>query len=401
MIQEMPSGLAIGKAEITRPRRLETCPRWTFQFTRGIQGLIAIESLWEDLADSDPHLAFYQCPAWAHAYLEHLAPDPEALVWVTGWRDRQLELVLPLEQVGSDLCLLRHDHMTLADALAPGLDDAVWPQLRAWMSGPDGPGNVRLRFPAIPSHAVLERWLGLFPEPLALQRNLDGSAWLSCDRSYSEILKGASANHRSDLSRGLKRAAKLGTLLYESFSHPDELAAALPHFLSIEASGWKGKQGGAVACKAELVAFYKALCSSLGIRQHCEIDLLWLGNDPIATIFWFRTGGILHLQKIAYLEEHSELGPGRLIMAEALQRTCADPSLHGVSFITRCPWADGWRTEITPAREWTLFPDTWRGRLALTLDRAKLFLKNRLRSLLKKPTAQAGSTHVISLSRDS
>lgn len=253
MIQEIPSGLAIGKAEITRPRRLETCPRWTFQFTRGIQGLIAIESLWEDLADSDPHLAFYQCPAWAHAYLEHLAPDPEALVWVTGWRDRQLELVLPLEQVGSDLCLLRHDHMTLADALAPSLDNAVWPQLRAWMSGPDGPGNMRLRFPAIPSHAVLERWLGLFPESLALQRNLDGSAWLSCDRSYSEILKGASANHRSNLSRGLKRAAKLGTLLYESFSHPDELAAALPHFLSIEASGWKGKQGGAVACKAELV----------------------------------------------------------------------------------------------------------------------------------------------------
>ena len=83
-------------------------------------------------------------------------------------------------------------------------------------------------------------------------------------------------------------------------------------------------------------------------------------------------------------------------MAEALQRACADPSLHGVSFITRCPWADGWRTEITPVRSWTLFPDTWRGRLAFTLNRAKISLKNRLRLLRKKPTTQAGSTHVIS-----
>lgn len=396
MIQEMPSGLTPGKVEVTRPRRFEACPQWRFQFTRGIEGLTAIEAIWEDLADSDPHLAFYQCPAWARAYLEHLAPDPEALVWVTGWRGLALGLVLPLEQFGSKLCLLHHDHMTLADALAPGLDDSIWPQLRAWLSGPKGPGNAALRFPAIPSHGVLGRWLELFPEPLSLLRNLDGSAWLSCERSYSEILKGASANHRSNLSRGLKRAEKLGPLRYESFSHPDELTSAMPHFLSIEASGWKGKQGGAVSCKAELVAFYKGLCSSLGTRQRCEIDLLWLGTDPIATIFWFRTGGTLHLQKIAYLEDHGELGPGRLIMAEALQRACADPSLHGVSFITRCPWADGWRTKIAPVCSWTLFPDTWRGRFAFTLNRAKISLKNRLRRLLKKPTAQAGSTHVIS-----
>ena len=395
MIKDLPGGLTVDKAAAPCRRAPEACAPWSFHHSIGIEGLEAIEASWESLAGSDPNLAFYQCPAWARAYLEILAPKPEALLWVTGWRGKRLELVLPLERAGSDLHLLHHDHMTLADALAPGLDDQVWTKLRAWLRSPAGPGNGRLRFPALPAHAVLERWLGRFPEPLTLQRSLDGSAWLSCERNYADLLKGASANHRSNLVRGLKRAAKLGPLRYECFSQPDELAAAMPHFLSIEASGWKGAQGGAVACKPQLVAFYTSLCASLGAQGRCEIDLLWLGPTPIATIFWFRTGGTLHLQKIAYVEEHSELGPGRLIMAEALQRACADPTLRGVSFITRCPWADGWRTEITPVREWTLFPDTWRGRLALTQDRAKLFLKNHLRSLLKKPTAQAGSTHVI------
>lgn len=384
MIQEIPSGLASGQTKPNRQRIPEVKSDWTFQLACGITGLESIEQAWESLTEADPQLAFYQCPAWARAYLEHLAPYPDSLLWITGWHDRQLALVLPFERLGSDLQLLHHDHMTLADALAPGAEDDVWVKLRAWMFSPEGLGQGRLRLPAISSHSVLDRWLGRFPEPLSLQFNQAGSAWLSCERSYADLLKGTSANHRSSLARGLKRATNLGTLRYESLSRPDELATAMPHFLGIEASGWKGKQGGAVACRPKLVAFYRSLCASLGAQGRCEIDLLWLGSTPIATIFWFRTGGTLHLQKIAYFEAHSGLGPGRLIMAEALQRATADPTLQGVSFITRCPWADGWRTEITPVRGWTLYPNSWRGRIAHGLDRAKISLKARLRTLLKK-----------------
>ncbi|MCE9518610.1 MAG: GNAT family N-acetyltransferase [Verrucomicrobia bacterium] len=332
MIQNAASGFALGKDEAIKPETPEVNSRWTFQCVRGKEGLKSLEESWQSLADSDPQLAFYQCPAWAHAYLEHLAPQSEEIIFITGWRNQNLRLVLPLECVGSEL-------------------------------------------------------LDRFPEPLALQRNLEGSAWLPCDRSYADLLKGASANHRSNLVRGQKRAAKLGSMRYDSFSQPDQLKTAMLHFLSIEASGWKGAQGGAVACKPELVAFYSTLCASLGSQGRCEIDLLWLESDPIASIFWFRTGGVLHLQKIAYLEKLSELGPGRLIMAEALQRACADSALRRINFITRCPWADGWRTEIAPVRDWTIYPNTWIGRVVFTLERVKISFKQRLRSLLKKRLA--------------
>jgi CelD/BcsL family acetyltransferase involved in cellulose biosynthesis len=269
--------------------------------------------------------------------------------------------------------------MTLADVLAPGVDADVWPRLWQWLGSHQGPGCARLHLPALTSEAKLAGWLARHAPSLALQRPLEGCARLRCDGSYDELLKAASANHRSNLSRGQKRAAQRGGLRYETHAGTAGVAGAMQHFLAIEASGWKGETGGAVACKPELVAFYAALGAGFGAQGRCEIDLLWLGDRAIATVFWFRTGATLHLQKIAYLEEFAELGPGRLIMAEALRRACADASLDQVSFITRCPWADGWRTEVLPVHAWVLFPDTLAGRLrhrrTLVRERVKAVVK--------------------------
>jgi hypothetical protein len=66
-------------------------------------------------------------------------------------------------------------------------------------------------------------------------------------------------------------------------------------------------------------------------------------------------------------------------MAEALRRACDDPSLDQVSFITRCPWADGWRTEVLPVHAWVLFPDTWAGRVRHRLA----LLRARLKAIIK------------------
>lgn len=371
---------------------------WSFQYSRGRRGLDAIEHEWQALADADPCLAFYQCPAWARAYLEHLAPNPEDMIWVSAWRDRSLILVLPLERVGGELRLLHHDHMVLADILAPGIEDDIWPALRKWLGGADGLAGMCLHLPALSSDSVLSRWLEKHQSPLATVREMEGSAWLDCDRGYEEVLKSASANLRSNLTRSLKRAVQQGGLRYQCHAGVDALAAAMPHFLSIEASGWKGVQGGAVSCKPELVAFYTALSESLGGQGRCEIDLLWLGEKPIATIYWFRTGGVLHLQKIAYLEEFSGLGPGRIILSEALQRACADPGLRRVSFVTRCTWADGWRTQLNAVHEHFIHPDTLAGRIAHGLVTVKAGIKRGVRRLLDvflKKSAGLGASPIF------
>jgi CelD/BcsL family acetyltransferase involved in cellulose biosynthesis len=361
---------------------------WTFDVTQGRAGLDALQPAWDALARTDARLAFYRCAAWSRAFLDHLAPAADDLLWVSGRRDGVLALVLPLERTGTELRLFTHDHMTLADVLAPAQADEVWPLLWAWLSGPQGPGCRRLLLPAITQDSTLAAWLQHDAPALAVRRELEGCAWLDTRQSYEQLLKASSANHRSNLARGRKRAGQRGRLRYESHAGAPGVAAAMADFLAIEASGWKGQEGGAVACRAELMAFYAQLGEQLGAHDPastgCEIDLLWLDDRVISTIFWFRSGATLHLQKIAYLEELSELGPGRLIMAEALQRACADPALQRVSFITRCPWADGWRTQIMPVTAWTLWPTGWRGRLGHVRTRGLMALKQRVKPWLAR-----------------
>lgn len=376
---------------------------WAFDLLSGPVGLATLRDEWQALADRLPHLHFAQCPQWAEAYMTCLADRPASLCWVTVRRSGELVAVWPLEHVTRgwgalgvrELRTLSHAHMTLSDIVADPGDAALWPALWVWLERTPGVPWDRMVLPQLADDSVLARWLGQGQSALRQSREIDGSAWLDCDRPYEVLLKAASANHRSSLSRGAKRAAELGVLRYETFTDPAGMAGAMTHFLAIEASGWKGEQGGAVACKAELVDFYTRLTAGLGARGQCEIDLLWLGEKPIATIFWFRTGGQLHLQKIAYLEELANLGPGKLIMAEALKRACGDAALQRVSFITRCPWADGWRTSVTPVWRHQMYPDTVRGRLIAALDRHASDAKARLKPLVQRwragPPARAAT----------
>ena len=92
----------------------------------------------------------------------------------------------------------------------------------------------------------------------------------------------------------------------------------------------------------------------------------------------------MFLQKIAYREEFAELGPGALIVAEALKRACADPSLSRLSFITRCPWADGWRTRITPVWRYSLYRGSLRGRTGSAIVNTLAHFNARVKPWVKR-----------------
>ncbi len=344
---------------------------YTFAVSIGARGFAELQNEWQSLADRLPRLNFVQCPQWAGGYLYQLTRDRESLRWIVARRAGALVAIWPLQLVRrgfgpigiQELTGLTHPHLTLSDIVADPVDAALWPHLWNWLLRQSGIAWDRIVVPKLTEESVLAGWIRQYTPDLAQARRIDGSAWLDCERPFDDLLKAASANHRSSLSRGAKRAAGLGGLRYETFTTPATLASAMESFLVLESAGWKGREGGAVACKPELIAFYSGLAQQLGARGQCEIDLLWLGERAIACVFWFRTGRQLHLQKIAYLEEFANLGPGKLIMREALKRACADASLSQVRFITRCVWADGWRTSLIPVWRHGLYRDSVRGRL--------------------------------------
>lgn len=345
---------------------------WTFRLDRGEAGLQALWADWQQLVAELPSADHLHRPEWAAAYARHLAGDSERLVWASVRRraDGRLMAVLPIEQTGPrQLRLLTNEHLYLADVISHVAPAALWPAFWHWLQHDAGLSWTRLDVGRLRAGGWLAEALRQCAPRHDFHSVIGGSAWLDVDRPYDALLRGASANHRSSLARGAKKADPLGGLRYETHRTAEALAAALPHFLDVEASGWKGEQGGAVACRPEWLAFYRELTERLAERPAeqdrqpagCEIDLLWLGERPVATIFWLRTGHTLALQKIAYREDLASIGPGKLILARALARACADPDLLRVSFVTRCPWADGWRTEVTPVTGHLIYAEHLRG----------------------------------------
>ena len=364
------------------PTVQHTPSTWSFEGLRGRAGLDALLPEWYALAASIPALSFVQAPSWCEGFADHLAADMERLIWVSARENGRLVAVLPLEQDaanGGRLSLFSHPHLALSDVAANRDTVELWRALWSWLQTWEVPW-VSLHVPRANADAVIHQWMADAPPRMSESLEIDATAWLPSDRDYADLLKAASGNHRSSLSRAGRKAAEQGTLRYVTHTAPAAMAAAMPSFLEVEASGWKGSEGGAVACDPDLVAYYEALTQRMGAHGRCELDLLWLDERAIGTILWFRSGRTLHLQKIAYLDELSHFAPGKLILAEALKRACADPALDRVSFITRCTWADGWRPELWPIHTHTLYRENGRGKVAWLCARAW----HRVKALLKR-----------------
>ena len=124
------------------------------------------------------------------------------------------------------------------------------------------------------------------------------------------------SKRRRELARNRRRLEELGTVSHRSVSSGQELDEALSAFLRIEASGWKGKRGTALACKPADEAFAK---TAFGSRSNCRIDMLLLNDRPIAAgliTFAGRTGFTV---KNAYDEEFAPYSAGLLLEIEVLK----------------------------------------------------------------------------------
>lgn len=373
-----------------------TVSPWRFEALSDHRALAELHAEWEALHARVPGAHFHQHPVWFAAWLDHLCDDPAASRVLTLRHGGTLVGVWPLtlSRIGRWLPLseragLCNSHMTHADLLVdPSCADAG-PRMLAHLTQ-DRPRWDRLRIPRLREDAQLETALRLAMPEQVTRTPAEASAWLDCRVSFDEIWRGASANHRSKVTRGWHKARQIGPVAYRTAADPDTIGSALDTFIAIEASGWKGRAGTAIGQSARLRAFYGQLAREFSRLGLCEIDLLYLGDRPVAGILWFRSGQRLHLQKIGYDESLSKLGAGNLVMHEAISRACADPTLKAISFITRCPWADGWRTALAPVHEVAVYHPGWRGRLLRTVVLAKQ--RWRRRAISSQGSADATGT---------
>ncbi|HSP26834.1 MAG TPA: GNAT family N-acetyltransferase, partial [Saliniramus sp.] len=140
-------------------------------------------------------------------------------------------------------------------------------------------------------------------------------------------------NRRKSIRRLRNRLAGTGVLRHEVATHGPALAAAADTFLALEAGGWKGRAGTALACRSETEHMLRAMIEddvvdatapsggSRGASRGAGMraDLLLLDERPIAASLGFVSDGVAHMWKIADDETMRSFGPG-IVLEDAILR---------------------------------------------------------------------------------
>lgn len=194
-----------------------------------------------------------------------------------------------------------------------------------------------------------------------------------------------SSRLRSDLRRAQRKAESHGKVTYEIHS-PRTAEEFLPLYaqaLEVEAAGWKGRGGSAVA-KNELqrsfFARYGVLASEEGILR---LAFMRIDGALAAMQYAIQWNEAFWLLKIGYDEAFSRLSPGMLLIQHTLQHAC-DQGLRSYEFLGS---AEAWTQRWTSAEKTTMrimvYPFRPAGMCALSRDM--------LRSLYRKAVARIES----------
>lgn len=176
-------------------------------------------------------------------------------------------------------------------------------------------------------HFNLEGPVGILFDEVLKARNLSARVFDEFSRPILDqgstfdqhMLRHVSNKRRRDLKRNRKRLNDQGKLEMRWYDSGAGLESAVEDFLRIEASGWKGAQGTALACDENLLAFARR---AFGGKQGTSItraDVLYLDNRAIAVSLAICVGQTAFTPKCAYDESYRTYSPGLLLEQDIIE----------------------------------------------------------------------------------
>lgn len=203
------------------------------------------------------------------------------------------------------LGMLSRQHLNLPRVI-------VFPEIKL-----DGPFAGVLRN-VIDGRALPAQTLGAYERP-ALESRLDGEDYLR---------NSLSSHHYREFKRLWRRLAAKGTLEHAVARNPQEIRLAAETFLTLEASGWKGRERTAMAVDRFRAAFAREAIHRLAEQDMCRIHTLVLNGQAIASLIVFVEAGIAYTWKTAFDETYATFSPGTLLMLEVTRHHLDDPNIE-------------------------------------------------------------------------
>jgi CelD/BcsL family acetyltransferase involved in cellulose biosynthesis len=366
--------MALGTAEVLAP---------VVYRTEALEGRAAFDALrgeWNALVARGPVDLPFVRHEWIAAWLDAFAPGAPLRVIVA--RDRlgdAFGMAPLLEERGRGVVRLlapANDHSCRVEwALGPdvaGAVGAIWAHLRDRLRWDvlllrdlqrDGPTATHLEALARADRHPSGRWESM------------RSPWVPLGGEPVEVR--VSAKLRQNLRRRLRRLSELGAVSVRRVGGTDELSRTFDEFLALEAAGWKGGRGTAIARDPRLVRFYRAVVEDAAARGTLALRALELDGRAVAVHLGLVHAGSYHLPKTAYDEALAAVSPGQLLQREVLAE-CEARGLAAFEFLgPDMEWKRDWEPRHRP-HDWLY---VYRPGL---VGRAMHTLKHRVRPAVKE-----------------
>jgi hypothetical protein len=198
----------------------------------------------------------------------------------------------------------------------------------------------------------------------------NGSPFIPLDSTWRDPELNFNSGRRSDIRRARRRAESLGEVRAEIHSprSSTDVAALLDTALAVEASGWKGERGSALAIDGRRGPFFRRYAEKAARLGTLRIALLHVGSQVAAMQIALEAENSFWLLKIGYRGSHAKCSPGQLLMldtvAYAARRGLATYELLG----SAAPWTALWTVEEHPCVAVRAYPFNSRGPRALAHD---------------------------------
>ncbi len=146
-----------------------------------------------------------------------------------------------------------------------------------------------------------------------------------------------SAKKRKELRRQAKRLAEQGQLAFVTQTDNAGIHEWTEQFLALEAAGWKGEAGSALACEAATSRLFRQSLNGAAERGKLERLALTLDGRPIAMLATFLTPPGSFSFKTAFDEAYARFSPGVLLQQENLSSVL---DRTGIDWSDSCASAD-------------------------------------------------------------
>lgn len=151
-----------------------------------------------------------------------------------------------------------------------------------------------------------------------LESELDGKAYLK---------QSLRPHHLREFRRLKRRLEDAGKVEHVVARTHDEIRLAVETFLTLEASGWKGRERTAMAIDRYRAAFAREALHRLSEQDMCRIHSLTLDGKPIACLIVLVEAGVAYTWKTAYDEAYAQFSPGTLLLIDVTGQHLDDPNI--------------------------------------------------------------------------